>query len=333
MRLGELDPARLDALAAHGIAYRIGPFAVRLTCRHRPLLKLLQEFYPAAPLLTEEHLSDFHLALRRPLSARRWLRPQIDFLIDGMRPFEPYPLDQALPLLEWGLNWCIAKRAHQYLMLHAAVVARGGRALILPGPPGSGKSTLCAALLQQGWRLLSDEFGLLDPAHGILHALPKAIPLKNTAIEVIRQACPTLRLGPLFAGTRKGDVAHVIPPPASLLHQERPARPAWVLFPRYLPGSEADLTPVGRDLTFARLTHNAFNYHLMGENGFLATAQLTARCTCHALSYPNLQQALEGVEQLCGDRHAGSNRSVPPPFLTPLPNPLPLRERGFEEGD
>jgi serine/threonine protein phosphatase PrpC len=27
------------------------------------------------------------------------------------------------------------------------------------------------------------------------------------------------------------------------------------------------------------------------------------------------------------------NRSVPPPSLTPLPNPLPLRERGFEEGD
>jgi hypothetical protein len=24
-----------------------------------------------------------------------------------------------------------------------------------------------------------------------------------------------------------------------------------------------------------------------------------------------------------------SNPSVPPPFLPPLPNPLPLRERGF----
>jgi predicted ATPase len=29
--------------------------------------------------------------------------------------------------------------------------------VILPAPPGSGKSTLCAALVTRGWRLLSDE--------------------------------------------------------------------------------------------------------------------------------------------------------------------------------
>jgi predicted ATPase len=33
------------------------------------------------------------------------------------------------------------------------VVERDGHALILPAMPGSGKSTLTAALVQRGWRL------------------------------------------------------------------------------------------------------------------------------------------------------------------------------------
>ena len=65
-------------------------------------------------------------------------------------------------MLEWGLNWCVAGHAHQYLMLHAAALERNGRAVILPGDPGAGKSTLTAALMLSGWRLLSDEITLVD---------------------------------------------------------------------------------------------------------------------------------------------------------------------------
>ncbi|MBK9234594.1 MAG: hypothetical protein IPO19_00450 [Rhodoferax sp.] len=35
--------------------------------------------------------------------------------------------------------------------------------LVMPAIPGSGKSTLTAGLSLSGWRLLSDEFGALDP--------------------------------------------------------------------------------------------------------------------------------------------------------------------------
>ena len=37
-------------------------------------------------------------------------------------------------------------------------------AVIVPGQSGQGKSTLCAALVARGWRHISDEFALMDPA-------------------------------------------------------------------------------------------------------------------------------------------------------------------------
>lgn len=42
--------------------------------------------------------------------------------------------------------------------LHAAAVAREGRAALLLGPKGSGKSTIAAALARRGWTTISDDW-------------------------------------------------------------------------------------------------------------------------------------------------------------------------------
>lgn len=44
-----------------------------------------------------------------------------------------------------------------HLAVHAAVVSRDGTVLVIPAASGHGKSTLTAALLQRGWRYVSDE--------------------------------------------------------------------------------------------------------------------------------------------------------------------------------
>src|SRR3546814_1518931 len=53
----------------------------------------------------QEPYADFHIALNRPHGLRRWVAPQVRFEYDGLQPFKPLPLNQALPMLEWGLNW------------------------------------------------------------------------------------------------------------------------------------------------------------------------------------------------------------------------------------
>ena len=101
--------------------------------------------YGRHPFFIDPEFADFHVELCAPKNLRRWMHRQAEFLIDGESPFEPLPRDQAPAMLEWGMNWAIASFCHQWLTIHAASLERNGQVVILPAPPGSGKSTLCAA--------------------------------------------------------------------------------------------------------------------------------------------------------------------------------------------
>lgn len=285
-------------LAGGGIQLRIGPFVVRLESDLPELPGLLRNLYGLYPLSEERRFADFHVRLRRSRLVRRWWRTQVEFLMDGESPFLPFPRDTALPFLEWGLNWGIATRANQYLMLHAGVVEKGGRAVVLPAWPGSGKSTLCAALCHRGWRLLSDEFALLRPADGALIPLPRLIALKNDSIAVIRRFAPDAVLGPEYPKTRKGTVAHLRPPRESIERADEAARAAWVIFPNYERGAKLRLLPLPKERAFLKLSGNSFNYEFIGLRGFEAASALIDACDCHLFRYDDLDQAVACLDAL-----------------------------------
>jgi HprK-related kinase A len=113
------------------------------------------------------------------LRRREDRRPQVLFRLDGVVPFRSLPLRHAVPIFEWGLNWCIVSRANNYLIIHAAAIEKGGHVAIMPGVPGSGKSTLTAGLVNRGWRLLSDEMALISLTDGSVTPLVRPISLEN----------------------------------------------------------------------------------------------------------------------------------------------------------
>jgi HPr kinase/phosphorylase len=58
------------------------------------------------------------------------------------------------------------------MLLHASSVAREGEAVLLLGPPGSGKSDLVLRLIDQGWRLVADDQVVVSAEAGTLRAAP-----------------------------------------------------------------------------------------------------------------------------------------------------------------
>jgi len=278
--------------------YIVGPFVTRLVSYIPELSERLIWFYGDTATAAGDRYVHFNIQMRSGSPVRRWTAPQAVFQSEDQTPFQPFPRDHAFPLLEWGLNWCIAHRAHQFLMLHAGAVERGGRALILPATPGSGKSTLTAALIYRGWRLLSDEFGLVDHGGECIHPLPRAIPLKNRSIDVITAFAPQAALGPVFPRTRKGDVAHVRPPLDALQRQQETATPGWIMFPRYVPRQAVRIRPLEKSLAFTRLAQNSFNYRLLGAAGFRGLRRLVQHCPCYAVEYGDLQEVVAAIDTI-----------------------------------
>lgn len=274
-----------------GLALRTGPFVTRIQTRLGDVAASVGTLYADYPLADEEDFVDFDVSIARPASWRRWWQPQVVFRFEGDEPFNPLPEDQGFPLLEWGMNWCIYGMCHQYLTLHAAVLERGGRALVLPAPSGSGKSTLCAALLFSGWRLLSDELALIDPRDGTLVPNPRPVSLKNESIEVIRRFAPQARFGSCVEDTSKGVVAHFAAPAAAVSAASQRAVPGWVVLPRYEAGAPARLRPLERARGFMHLVENAFNYDVFGREGFDLLGGVIDRCPCFEFSYGHVEDA------------------------------------------
>lgn len=304
MRVGDLGPGELaNRLRGGGLDIGFGPFNIRFRSDLGSIATLASSLYRPYPMAAADAITDFHVEMSRPQSLRRWLRPQCRFYLDGRSPFAPYSEAHAFPALEWGINWCVATRAHHLLMLHAAVVERGGQAILFPAWPGHGKSTLCAALIHSGWRLLSDEFGLVRPEDGMLLPMPRLIPLKNASIDVIRQFRPEAVIGPSFPGTRKGTVAHVRPPEDSILRTHEPAQPRWLVFPRWVAGAAFTLTPMAKSEAFLMVATNSFNYEFLDKTAFRLVAEMVKNCECYSLVYSNLDEAISALDDLAGARH------------------------------
>ena len=284
-------------LKGRGIPLQVGPFTARLQTALPKVGEEIRELYGDNPLALDEDFADFHLSL---LPRRSWrsFAPLVEVRVDAEAEFTPVPLDQALPSLEWILNWAIVVHANNYLIIHSATIAKDGFAAILPGEPGAGKSTLTAALVHRGWRLLSDELALISPHDQSIIPIVRPISLKNKSIEVIRRYLPGATMSRPSENTMKGTVSLLKAPAASIAAMNEPARAAWVIFPKYTPGASTSMKPVSKAASFLEIGNNAFNYSVWGAEGFRLLSSVMDGCACYNFTYSDLDDAVAAFHRL-----------------------------------
>jgi len=217
----------------------------------------------------------------------------------GQQHFRYADPDQIVPMFEWGLNWCVATYQSRYLCIHAAVLEKGGKAVILPAPPGSGKSTLCAMMMLQGWRLLSDEHCMINPVDGAVLPCVRPLSLKNNSLAVISKLFPAVDLKQRTENTHKGTMAYLTPTEQSWLYRHQTARPKLVIFPKYNAAANGlSGYALSESALFMQLAINSFNYSVMAETGFHALHQLSSEAEGYCFEYNDGQLAIDQIEEL-----------------------------------
>jgi len=141
---------------------------------------------------------------------------EIALTAGGGRPDRLPHLVAALDLLEDRLRFDVACTSSEHLFVHAGVVGLDGRALVIPGSSGTGKSHLVAALVAAGALYYSDEFALID-SQGRVHPYAQKLSLAKT------HGRPKRRTSPVELGGRVG----IEPLPVGL-----------ILVTRYRPGAQ-----------------------------------------------------------------------------------------------
>lgn len=288
-----------EALSHKGLVLDVASYRCRIrsdlaVTLAEPLL-LLYGNYPA--YLKPSGFIDFDIQLNSKRTG--WFEKSVEFSWDDQTPFPSLPMNQVHPLFEWGLNWCVSTLAGEDIVIHAAVLERNGGALVLPGDPGSGKSTLCAELCLSGWRLLSDELTIISPKTGHVRPMPRPISLKDASIEIIRSRFPKATITTPIGDTRKGNIAYVCPPVTAIRRWADEAPIRHVVFPHYSAAAPLQSSTLTKARTLSRLLDNTFNVGIFGTSGFAALAEAIVGTDGYEVEYGDLSDVAEWINTTC----------------------------------
>ena len=279
------------------IALELPPFKFEISTNIALVDENIQQLYPSQSRCESVGIFDYPLHLVNQGLLRRIFRKQARFLCDDREPFKPLNFNQAFAMLEWGMNWTVASHEMNFLMIHSAVLAKEGKAILFPAPPGSGKSTITAHLAFNGWQLLSDEMALVNLNSCRVTPFVRPICLKNQSISLVKSWFPEARYSTIATDTHKGDVIHVSPPDLSWSMAKEEAEIVGIVYPNYKSGEILTIEELSHAASFIRLSDNAFNYNVLGNSGVSSLIKVVEGTKSYAIRHSDLHDLQAFLEE------------------------------------
>jgi hypothetical protein len=198
-------------------------------------------------------------------------------------------------LLAQALSFALVKGGFE--PLHATAVSMGDQAVAFVGDCGFGKSTLAAAFLQMGHRLITDDLLLLRATKKRILAYPGPARIKLFPEIASRFLRATARGVPMNPNTQK----LVIPlSDNQVCADPLPLTAIYGLSPRnQVAGGETCIAPISQREAFVMLLGSTFNYVICNSERlrrqFEATEAIVNMVMVKRLSYPRSLERLPMV--------------------------------------
>ncbi|MCK0070426.1 HprK-related kinase A [Kordiimonas laminariae] len=280
----------------------LGAFSARLASQSPELVDFLFDVYRDVPANLElQEVTDIALNVRPPNVFRKYLRPQVIPDPGFKVPAVPLPKKMAPLSLEMGMNLSVALKCCRFLTFHAGAVANENGGVLISGASGSGKSTLTTALMQEGYRLFSDEFGLLSLDKAEINPYPRPVSLKGNSISVVRDMVGAEWVSKSIMNTPKGEIAYRRARRSDIEQANVPAPVKLILFPSFAENISPRAKKLTKAETIMRLIESATNYKLLGEAAYKALTDMVVGAEAYDITYGDTEECMQMVRDFAGE--------------------------------
>lgn len=214
---------------------------------------------------------------------------------DGGRSLSAPSIPEMARALVWAMNSLALETPATDVHVHAAVTSLEGRAIVLPGASGAGKTTLAAALTLGGWSYLSDEVAAIGLDGAVVRPYPRPLALEPGSFDLVPGA---LRRWPANVPQLMTDLHLVLPSTLGTTAPPMAAPIAAIVFPEVVTGGSTFLERMSRAEALERLTSLTFNLRFLGRAGFEGLVNAVRLSSCHRLVLDGVAAAPTVLESL-----------------------------------
>lgn len=234
------------------------------------------------------------------ISYELWQADGMAFLSRNGGPASLIQALQAGPVLKARITEDILACPRWLLALHAGCLHRHGKALLLLGEPGAGKTTLTSWLTTRGFDYAGDDIAVVDP-EGRVQGLAFLPSVKAGAWPLLASVYGDMARLPVHVRADRRRVRFSTP---RTIAAEGPVSVGWVVRLRRRSGGRARLDPMTATMALKQLLAEAASHDEIGRSSLDTMIQTVAAARCHELHYSGLDDAARLLRQLCDDEPA-----------------------------